>query len=289
MTPHLRHLAQQHAAMLPPLLAEAHQLAATVVMGTHGRRQPGQGEEFWQFRGAVQGDPWQSIDWRRSARGDAHFIRQREWQAAQSVLFWIDGAQSMAFSGDKARQTKAVRAMLIGLASAILLIRGGERVALIEDPDPPRSGQTQIDRLVAQLSARQSGQDYGAPASRVFPKGSRAVFLSDFLGDPEPIGKALLRAADRGVKGALIQILDPVEEMFPFDGRTEFRSMSGSIRFDTLRARGLRAAYLDKLAARKERLQSLCHKTGWNYLCHHSNENAQPALMWLYAALEQVR
>ena len=275
--------------MLPPLLAEAHQLAATVVMGTHGRRQPGQGEEFWQFRGAVPGDPWRSIDWRRSARGDAHFIRQREWQAAQSVLFWIDGAQSMAFSGDKSRQTKAARATLIGLATAILLIRGGERVALIEDPDPARSGQTQIDRLVAQLAARESDRDYGAPASRIFPKGSRAVFLSDFLGDPEKVGESLLRAADRGVKGALIQILDPVEEVFPFDGRTEFRSMSGAIRFDTLRARGLRAAYLDKLAARKDRLQSLCHKTGWNYLCHHSNENAQPALMWLYAALEQVR
>lgn len=285
----VRQSAQEHAATLPPLLVEAQRLAATVVMGTHGRRQAGQGEEFWQFRGAVPGDPWRSIDWRRSARSDVHFIRQQEWQAAQSVLFWIDGAQSMDFTGDKKRPSKATRANLLGLAIIILLVKAGERIGLIEDTDPPKTGETQVDRIVAQIGARGRKADYGLPADRVFPKGSRAVFLSDFLGDWDKIETGILKAADRGVTGALLQILDPVEESFPFDGRTEFRSMTGAIRFETLRARGLKQAYLDKLADRKDAIASLSKQTGWQVYCHHTDQSAQPALMWLYSALEKVR
>lgn len=285
----MRQSAQEHAALLPPLLADAQRLAASVVMGTHGRRQAGQGEEFWQFRSAMPGDPWRSIDWRRSARSDAHFIRQQEWQAAQSVLFWIDGAQSMAFTGDKKRPSKAARANLIGLAIIILLAKAGERIGLVEDVDPPKSGETQVDRIVAQIGARGGQTDYGLPADRVFPKGSRAVFLSDFLGEWHLIETTILKAADRGVTGALLHILDPVEEAFPFDGRTEFRSMAGAIRFETLRARGLKQAYLDKLAARKDALAALSKQTGWQVLCHHTDQPAQPALMWLYSTLEKVR
>ncbi len=287
--PRLRQEAQEQSALLPPLLVEARHLAASVILGTHGRRQAGQGEEFWQFRAAMPGDPWRSIDWRRSARTEVQFIRQREWQAAQSVLLWLDDARSMDFSGAKDRPSKGARSNLIGLALAILLVRAGERVGLFEDPDPPKSGETQIDRIVAQLGARASAQDYGHPADRVFPKGSRAVFISDFLGDWDGVKSTLTKAADRGVSGALVQILDPVEEVFPFDGRTEFQSMTGAIRFETLRARGLKTAYLQKLATRKEELQAICKTTGWQYLCHHTSEAAQPALMWLFSALKEER
>ncbi|PCJ73902.1 MAG: DUF58 domain-containing protein [Rhodobacteraceae bacterium] len=281
--------ARQHAALFPPLLADAHRLAASVVMGSHGRRQTGPGEEFWQFRSAMPGDAWRSIDWRRSARSDAHYIRQLEWQAAQSVLFWIDGAQSMSFTGDKARPAKGARANMLGLAIMILLVKAGERIGLLEDLDPPKSGETQLDRIVAQLESRDITDDYGIPASRIFPKDSRAVFVSDFLGDWGAIKDVLAQASDRGVSGALVQVLDPVEEAFPFDGRTEFQSMSGAIRFETLRARGLKAAYLDKLAARKQELAEIAARTGWQYLCHHTDQAAQPALMWLYSALEKAR
>ncbi len=282
-----RRKAQEQAALLPPLLVAAQKLAASVAMGTHGRRQAGQGEEFWQFRRAEPGDAWRNIDWRRSARSDVHYVRQREWQAAQSVFLWLDGGQSMNFSGHAKRDTKRERAHVIGLALAMLLVRAGERVGLIEDPDPPKSGQTQIDRITAQIGARETGADYGTPADRVFTKGSRVVFLSDFLGDWHAAKAAMIKAAERGVEGALVQILDPSEELFPYDGRTEFQSMAGAIRFETLRARGLKEAYQKRLTARKAELQVACQQSGWQYLCHHSAETAQPALMWLFQALER--
>ncbi|MFQ5437282.1 MAG: DUF58 domain-containing protein [Paracoccaceae bacterium] len=285
----LRREAQEAAAAFPPLLAQAHQLARSVVLGTHGRRQAGQGEDFWQFRSALPGDGRRAIDWRRSARGDSPFVRQREWQAAQSVLLWIDDARAMDFSSHADHPTKGARASVLGLALAILLLRGGERVGLIEDDDPPRSGQTQIERMLAQLSARGEGAEYGTPAERPLPRGSRAVFLSDFLGDWAAISRAVLRAADSCVTGALVQILDPVEERFPFDGRTRFLSMAGSIRFESMRARALKRGYLDRLNARREALGDLGRQTGWQVLSHESSEPAQPALMWLYRALERRR
>lgn len=284
----IRQGAQEHAALLPPLLAEARHLAAGL-MGGHGRRRAGAGDEFWQFRVALPGDSWRQVDWRRSARSDTHYIKQLEWQASQSVHFWIDRAQSMAFSGHKDRQDKGARAALLGLAAAIMLVRAGERVGLMSDPEPAKTGDRQIDKMVAQLSNDTGASDYGLPAARVFPKGSQAVFLSDFLGDWQAISAALTQAADRGVRGVLVQVLDPIEEAFPFDGRTVFESMSGAIRFETLRARGLRDEYLARLAARKAELQTVCDVTGWKYLCHHTSDSAQSALLWIYAALEKER
>lgn len=285
----VRREAQANAALLPPLLVQAQRLAAAVVMGTHGRRQTGQGEEFWQFRNALPGDNWRGIDWRRSARSDTHYVRQLEWQAAQSVLLWLDGALSMTFSGAKTRPSKGARASVLGVSVAILALRAGERVGLVDDMDPPRAGQTQIERIHAQLMARETDADYGTPPVRALPKGSRAVFISDFLGDWTALRAAVLGAADRGVKGVLVQVLDPDENVFPYDGRTKFLSMSGAIRFESLRARGLKDAYLARLNARKEALRALAAQTGWRCYFHQTSDPALPALMWLYQNLKQER
>lgn len=285
---HLRGRAETLGGALPPLLAEAEHLAASVQLGEHGRRRSGMGDEFWQYRAAHAGDEARSIDWRRSARSDAHFVREKEWQAAQSVIFWVDAARSMSFTGDKARAPKSDRARLLALATAVLLVRGGERVGLSGADLPPRGGTLQLNRIALALGA-EGEADYGVPNAQGLPSHGRAVFLSDFLGDPAPVEEALGRAADRGVQGALVQVLDPVEEAFPFDGRTIFESMSGAIRHETLRAGDLRARYLERLAERKDRLASAARATGWQYLCHHSGEAPLGALLWLYQALEGKR
>ena len=67
-------------------------LAATVAMGFHGRRRAGNGENFWQYRQAVPGDPRSAVDWRRSGKSDQQFIREMEWEAAQTVSIWVDDA-----------------------------------------------------------------------------------------------------------------------------------------------------------------------------------------------------
>lgn len=283
----LRAEAESLGASLPPLLAEAELLASTIMLGEHGRRRAGQGDEFWQYRPTHSGDSARMIDWRRSARSDATYVREREWQAAQSVTIWVDPARSMAFSGAKGRVTKGDRARLLAMAIAVLLLRGGERVGLAGRDVPARPGRGQLLRLLNGLS--DGGEDYGVPEAEGLASHGRALFLSDFMGDLTGVEAALAKASDRGARGVLCHILDPAEEEFPFDGRTIFESMGGTLSHETLRAGDLRSRYLARLAERKARLSTLARAVGWHYTCHHTGETAQPALLWLYRALQGGR
>ncbi len=287
MTPDLalRARSEAEASRLPPLLARAEHLAGTVLLGDHGRRRSGLGDDFWQYRPAQAGDSRRLIDHRRSARGDQQFVREREWQIAQSVMAWVDQGASMRFTSSASVPEKIERARLLALATSILLVRGGERVGLTGTRLPPRRGNAQIVRL-AQFWTEDSGEDYAPPEHRAMIPHARALFISDFLGDMSEVELALGKAADRGVRGVLLQVLDPTEEAFPFQGRTIFESVGGTLRHETLKAGDLRDRYLDRLATRKVDLKRLCRATGWHLGLHHTDQSAQSALLWIYRALD---
>jgi uncharacterized protein (DUF58 family) len=285
ITPTLRERSEGEASRLPPLLARAEQLAGTVMLGDHGRRRAGLGDDFWQYRPVQLGDSKRMIDHRRSALGDQQFVREREWQIAQSVMMWVDQGASMRFASAKDLPTKIDRARLLALSTAILLLRGGERVGLTGPTLPPRRGNTQVIRL-ADTFAIDAAEDYATPEHRAMIPHARAVFISDFLGDMNEVTLALTKAADRGVRGLVLQVLDPSEELFPFQGRTIFESVGGSLSHETLKAGELRNRYLDRLAARKDELHTLCRTTGWHLGLHHTGDSAQTALLWLYRALD---
>jgi uncharacterized protein (DUF58 family) len=283
----LRRDAEKIAGALPPLLAEAEVLAASVAFGVHGRRRAGHGENFWQYRQAMPGDARASVDWRRSGRSDLQFIREMEWEAAQSVSLWVDQAQSMDYRGEASPRSKGERAALLALALSVLLIKAGERVALMGTAAAqPRSGRAQLNRMAMELATRGEGRpDYGAPPPDRLVRGGRAVFLSDFLGETDLLLPALARAADQGVKGVFVQVLDETEEAFPFDGRVIFESMTGAIDFETQRARALREAYLERLAERRAKLQAMAARLGWRCLFHRTSQSPRSALLWLYVAV----
>jgi uncharacterized protein (DUF58 family) len=267
------------------LLAEAHQLAASISLGAHGRRRAGHGEEFWQYRTALETDALRDIDWRRSARSDDHFVRQHEWQNTQSVHLWVDRGASMRFRSKPTLPMKAHRAAVIGLSISILLAKAGERVGLTDQIDPPKQGIVQIEKMAMSLSGAFEDQEFAIPAKKHMKQGQKAVFISDFLGNWDQIFESLSYAANQHADGYLLQVLDPLEENFPFKGRTVLLSMNGSHRFETLRAQSLRDEYREKLAERKAALQQLSKKTGWRYMCHQTVEPAKIPMMWLYQAL----
>ncbi len=283
----LRRDAERISGALPPLLAEAERLAASVAPGVHGRRQAGSGETFWQFRNAQPGDPHQAVDWRRSARSDTMFVREMEWEAAQTVSIWRDDALSMDFKSDSAARSKSERAALLSMALGVLLIRGGERVSLLgTDAARAASGESQLVRMGSILTGtRDDRPDFGAPPRADFARGGRAVFLSDFMGPRDEIFPALTHAAAAGVSGAYVQVVDRAEETFPFDGRLVFESMGRGVKFETDRARGLQDAYRERLAERRRDLDQTARRCGWRCLVHRTDESPRKALLWLYATL----
>ena len=286
----LRRDAEHISGALPPLLAQAERLAASTVAGVHGRKRSGPGETFWQYRHALPGDPATAIDWRRSARSDHLYIREMEWEAAQTAWVWADDSAAMHWKSDMAPRTKAQRARLLALALGVLLTRGGERVSLLgTGAERPATGEPQLQRMALEL-LREGGprRDFGAPPRAAMSAGGKAVFLSDFMGPREDVFPALIHAAERGVSGAYLQIVDPAEEVFPYDGRLVLESLGGGVEFETHRARGLRDAYLQRLAERRDALMATARRCGWQCTVHRTDESPRKALLWLYAAIGQT-
>jgi len=275
------------SAALPPLLAEAERAAASV-WGVHGRRSAGSGETFWQYRHAQPGDALGRIDWRRSGRSDDLFVRETEWETAQSVFLWPDESASMQFSSRGVPTTKGRRAALFALATAILLERGDERFALMRgDAGRAMQGRTGVNRMANTLSLPVGVRaETGTPPDTAYAMGSRALFLSDFFGDLGALSSALSAAVSRRVRGVLVQIVDPVEEAFPYSGRVLFESVGGGMRYDADRAESLRDAYRTKLAERRAVLKDMARQAGWTFAIHRTDTPPAPALMMIHQTLQ---
>ena len=140
--------------------------------------------------------------------------------------------------------------------------------------------------MARRLLIADENQDYGSFTPVALPKGSRVVFLSDFLQDWDQMKASLARVADQGIRGILIQILAPEEISFPFKGRTIFESMKRTISFEARRADALRTDYLAKLAERQDALREFARQTGWHVAIHQTDRPAQETLLWAYNMLE---
>ncbi len=264
------------AGDLPGVLLDAKRLAASAP-GVHGRRRAGQGEAFWQYRDHRPEDGARLVDWRRSARGDRYYVREREREAAQTAWFWIDPEPGFNWTSDSARTTKLRRAQTLALALAILLARGGERVGALGHP--ARAGQRAAERLA---------QDFLAPVRDAeAPPRACLIFLSDFYASIETWRSRLSAAADAGASGALVMIADPAEEDFPFQGRTLFRAPGA--RAETLigRAENARAEYADRLATHRRAIHALSAQYGFPLLLHRTDRAPAPTLAMLMALVAE--
>jgi uncharacterized protein (DUF58 family) len=203
------------ASRLPHVVAQAREVAGSVVHGVHGRRRAGAGETFWQYRPFESGESAHRVDWRRSARGDQLFVREREWEAAQNYFVWVDCSASMAFKSSLASDYKIDRAAVLGLAAAEVLVQGGERVGAL-GLTPALCARNIIDRLAAVISNQppDSGVNDIAPSTALPPR-AKLILVSDFLCDVEALATRLREYSQAGARGALLMILDPAEESFP--------------------------------------------------------------------------
>ena len=266
-------------------MVEADHLAASVSLGVHGRRRAGMGDTFWQYRPFASGEEAQRIDWRRSARSDQLFVREREWEAAHNCFVWIDVTPSMAFKSALANDFKIDRAAILGLAVADALVNGGERVGALglSTPTAARNVMIRLGELFAKEAA--SGEAEKLPPTVPLPPRARAVLISDFFCDPQALATRLAAYSDCGARGALLMLLDPVEEAFPFAGETLFRDPLGGEDFRAGEARALREAYGAKLAEHQDALREAARRAGFLFLVHHTDRPAAEAALALLMGL----
>ncbi|MGD9740447.1 MAG: DUF58 domain-containing protein [Bauldia sp.] len=269
------------AAVLPELLIEARRVSHTILSGWHGRRRPGTGETFWQFRPYVAGEPADAIDWRRSARDDHLYVRETEWEAAHTVWLAPDLSGSMNFRSRLAMATKRDRSAVLALALAFLLAGAGERVGLLGRTNPllSRRAAETIARALEPVDAT------AVPETRALRRHADLILIGDFLDPLDEVEARLERVARTGARAHLIQVVDPIEETFPFAGRTEFVDPETGLRHVVGRAETYRDAYRERLALLRDRLSMRARRRGWTFLIHRTDRPATEPLLALHARL----
>jgi len=277
---------------LPPLLVAAERVAATVAQGVHGRRRTGRGDSFWQYRPFAEGDAAQRIDWRQSARSDRLFVRETEWEAAQTVYLWVADGAGMRWHSASA-PVKRDRATLLTLALASLLLRAGEHVRLLGSAPHPASGRHALSAIAALLG--QAPLEQGRPPEQPLPpqlrmsRHAHVVLMGDFLEPLADIRNAVAYFAGIPVTGHLLQVIDPAEAELPFRGRVRFEGLGraeragGSILVP--RVEDIRSAYHQRLADQIAGIAAIAAASGWRAGLHRTDHPPGAALLSLYEAL----
>jgi uncharacterized protein (DUF58 family) len=273
-------------ASLPDLLVEARRVALTVLSGWHGRRASGRGETFWQFRPFVTGEATAGIDWRRSARDDHVFVRETEWEAAHTLWLWADLSPSMDFRSKLAPVSKRDRAVVLTLAMAELLAEAGERIGLLGTGTPilARNGAERLARLLPAAATAAA-----KPDARGLRRFADVILFGDFLDPIAEVEASLDAILSVGARAHLVQVMDPIEETFPYAGRTEFYDPESGTRQLVTRAEQYRDAYQMKLAELRDRLRTLARRLDWTFLVHRTDRPATEPLLALHARLADRR
>ncbi len=274
------------ASRMPSLLVAARRVSHTVAHGIHGRHRRGPGETFWQFRHFEDSDAAETIDWRRSASSDHLYVREREWEAAHTAWIWVDLSLSMAFRSHLSETSKFDRAIVLALSIGELLVQGGERIGIMGGP--ARTGRTAVTKLALSIARRANDPALGSsslPPAAALGAFSECLMFSDFLEPIEELAPRLERLAVQGVRGHLIQVLDPAEETLPYAGRTEFTAVESGEKMTAGRAEALRERYQQRMGEHRQQLLDLLRRLEWSLLVHHTDHPPEEALLALHGHL----
>lgn len=274
--------ARQRAALVPDCMVEAKRIANTVISGWHGRRKRGVGENFWQFRPYTDGENLSRIDWRRSARDDHAYVRDREWEAAHTVWLWADMSPSMMYKSTYGMVSKESRALVLMLALAEILARSDERIGCPGVMEPV-SARNAAERLATAIMHAPPTE--GLPRTDMIRGASDIVLIGDFLDDADKIMERLSPLAKRSLRGHVIEVADPAEEIFPYAGRTEFTDPETGEKLTSGRAETLRDDYQRAYLARRENLGQSLRRMGWSFIFHRTDHLASEALVAVHGHL----
>ncbi len=277
--------ARARASLIPDLLVEAQRVANTVFSGWHGRRKRGIGENFWQFRPYVPGETMSRIDWRRSARDETNiYVQDKEWQATHMIWLWVDESASMLFKSDTATVSKQSRALVLAFAMAELLARSGERVGWL-GLTKPILARNAAEKLAEALILAEPQTDF--PKETDLGHHSDVILFSDFLDTIEDNRAHLQELYRHRASGHVVQIIDPVEELFPYQGRVEFVDPETGEKFTAGNASTLREDYARETSLRTGTMRDTVRSLGWSYTRHHTDRLASEALASLHIHLSE--
>jgi len=275
--------ARKLADAMPRLILEARRVASTVIHGLHGRRRAGPGENFWQYRRFMSGEPAQNVDWRRSARDDHLYVREREWEASHTVWIWPDRSPSMTFASALSADSKLERALVIAFALAEVLVQGGERVGM-PGLMRPTASRNVIEKM-AEVILHDPTERTSLPPSFAPSPLSEVVMLSDLWAPIGEVRGTIAQLSASGAHGHVVQIVDLAEESFPYSGRVEFIEPEGAGSVTAGRAETWRSDYQGIVARHRTAIRDETDLRGWSFAIHRTDRPASELLLVLHSRM----
>lgn len=286
----LRQRSDDAVTSLPALMAAAERATASLIGGEHRQRRTGAGENFWQFREYDPTDRPQDIDWRQSAKSDNVFVRQKEWQTAQTVLFWVQNDAGMHFRSSVAVPSKFETAISICLGLGMMLTKAGEQIGPLDGSARVGRGEHSVQSLgMALLNEKSRTAEHALPqADRVTPNAS-IILCGDFLADPDLLDRTLTALSGQQRHGILIQVLDNAERTLPWDGRVIFTGMGEQGHQTIENVPGIRDEYRTRLDAHLDTVRTIARRHGFEWLLHDTSTPLADALNATWHALSPHR
>lgn len=254
--------------------------------GHQGQRRSGTGADFWQYKEYQDGDNSQNIDWRKSAKGDTHFIREREWEKSQTVSIWLSRSKSMQFVHKLDTYSKAQYATVLAYILSAKFIQTGEQIKFINAQIKGLHSAAQLQQLAHGLTQHSTHvtahnkNDIGIAKS--FP-----ILISDYWDDIATVERQIRQLSADNFRGLILQITSPAEISLPYKGRVrlEHAAQGESDHFTISKIEDTKKEYTARIDKHQTALRAIAHKYGCHFLQVSTDQPFTDATMDIYRTL----
>lgn len=202
-----------------------------MLAGLHRSPYRGLSSEFSEYREYQPGDEPGRIDWKVFARSDRYYIKEFEDETNLSAHIVLDASASMGFGSHTL--TKWQYGGLLAASLAYILQQQNDAFGLmvldeaIRVETQSKSTRGHLINLIGEMErvAPSRGTRLAPALHRVAARIKRkglVVLVSDLLDDPAEVIPALRHLQFGGNEVVVIQVLDPIELQFEFDGPMVF-------------------------------------------------------------------
>lgn len=258
------------------------------ISGLHASPFQGFSVEFSEHRKYSAGDNISDIDWNVYAKTDRFYIKKFQAETNLTGYLVMDLSGSMGYTY-RQELTKFEYSISLAAALAYLMIHQQDPVGLIafdrqvSQSLAPRSKRSQLGNILSLLAKlKPAGETEIAKSlhqvASMIRHRSLIMIFSDLLADPDPILKALHRLRHSGHDVIVFHVFDEAEATFPFEGMVELEDNETN---ETLLvdADGIKADYLDEVAAFQASYRKECLSARVDYVPLHTGVPFDKALM----------
>ncbi len=243
--------AHQLANTIDDVMVYASQLSQSILHGPYGRKKAGIGEKFWSFKNFQDGDNPRSIDWRQSAKSDDLYIREKEWDVIQKIVFDYHPHQRLSYKDKKQTISKHDACLTLMATLSLLLTDQG---CLVSTNDTAISfGRSK--KHIAQIVNHYFNHVTDDNDLQTLKKNIIPIMIDDFMMPVEDITARYKNYHFSGT-GIMVQILYEEDTGFDFTGRIVFEDYNQDDDQEISKAEDIRSLYKKRFDLHQKSLKA---------------------------------